>query len=336
MKKRGAIGVGFNWIFAMIVGAIILFIALYFASKVIGVGETQAGTESAARLVSVFDPLETGLALEKSLKVDLKRKTKIEFSCDSSSNRPFGRQRLRVAEKGFGSDYGEWGYEVSLNNKYVFSDKIIEGENFYIFSQAFFMGFKVSDINIMGSEDYCFYQAPNRIKRDIQNLGVDKFRFTESLSDSDLKNCSGRLVCFESENNKCDMIVKGECNDLRVCEDSYDYGRVLKNGGQSILYYADSLVYGAIFSGEDIYECNVIRIMNRLSELSDIYRGKADLLQGKGCRLNIGDKIRIMQGFVDGEISSNNFDSSDLINVHDLAREADLMNKGARGECEVY
>ena len=79
-------------------------------------------------------------------------------------------------------------------------------------------------------------------------------------------------MCFGSS---CEISVYGMCES--DCEEnSYDYGKIIKDG--EVLYYYDNLMYGAIFSSNDIYKCNVKRLMNRISILSNIYIEKIDII----------------------------------------------------------
>ena len=74
MKNKKAIEMSFNWIFAIIVGGFILFIAIYGAGKLIRTSEQSVYTETAASLVSLFDPLETGLASGKASEISFNKK----------------------------------------------------------------------------------------------------------------------------------------------------------------------------------------------------------------------------------------------------------------------
>jgi hypothetical protein len=60
--------------------------------------------------------------------------------------------------------------------------------------------------------------------------------------------------------------------------------------GESV-YYVDAfdnenrypLVFAAIFSNKEIYECHLKRLLNRASELADLYSAKSNYLTTKGC-----------------------------------------------------
>ena len=71
-NKRG-IAMSFNWIFAILAGGFILFLAIFSAGKFIRTSEQTLYTETAASLISLFDPLETGLASGKSSSIRFKK-----------------------------------------------------------------------------------------------------------------------------------------------------------------------------------------------------------------------------------------------------------------------
>ena len=59
MDKRG-FEFSFAWLFAVIVGAAIIFIAIYAGGKILRTGEFQQSTETAKALTTLLDPLGVG------------------------------------------------------------------------------------------------------------------------------------------------------------------------------------------------------------------------------------------------------------------------------------
>jgi len=271
VKNKKAIAISFNWIFAFIAGALILFLAIYATTKTIQTSEQAVYTETAAQLISLLDPLETGLASGKSNEINFKKESRIYLDCNSLNNHPFGEQTIAFSEKTFGDKFGDKGGEVSIKNKYVFAENIVEGKKMSIFSKPFFMPFKVADIIVINSEAYCFYKASNEIKDEIEGLGIKNIYFSD-----DLNNCTGTSVCFIG--NGCDINVLNN--------------KVVKNGEE--LYYIGDLVYAAIFSSSENYECNIKRLRNKFNELSLVYIDKIKIIENKGCSSNIEGNLRNM------------------------------------------
>ena len=68
-------------------------------------------------------------------------------------------------------DFNKWGdvsVDVGFENKYIFSDREVEGKKFYVFSKPFEFPFKVTDLIYMTSslKKYCFVNAPEDIEEE--------------------------------------------------------------------------------------------------------------------------------------------------------------------------
>tara|TARA_Y100000034_G_scaffold17796_1_gene19583 strand:+ start:520 stop:1446 length:927 start_codon:yes stop_codon:yes gene_type:complete len=308
MKKNNrAVALSFNWIFAVLVGAFILFLAIYGATRFIQTSEEVIYTESAAKLISILDPYETGLASGKSASINFQKLTRTYYECDEFSNRPFGRQKISFSEQTIGDVFGEKGGEVSVKTKYIFAKDILEGKDLHVFSKPLFMGFKVADLIMISSEKYCFYNAPEEIRENVEGLNLENIVLTNSLGD-----CTDKIsVCWNG--NNC---------DIEVTQD-----RVVKNNEQ--LYYIDDLVYAAIFSSTENYECNLKRLKSKFNELSLVYAGKVDIIQGNGCGTGIKsklDSIRIQ------EIDS----SDDFVRLFNSLDDLDSANNARRSGCALW
>lgn len=315
-EKKG-FEMSFNWLFAFIAGGAILLLAIYGMSQIIKTGENLGQTEAAVAFTTLLDPLETGLASQKSEEIKLNKDTQIFLSCSYLDNRPFGKQTIAFSEKNLNNEYGKKGNEIDIKNKYVFSENIIEGKNIYVFSIPFFLPFKIGDLIIISSKNYCFYQPPNEIKEEIENLNLGNIKISK-----DLKNCTEVVVCFDSERQECGIKVFSS-------DGNYYNGRVVKELQET--RYREGLIYGAIFSSKEIYECNLKRIMNKLSELASLYSDKADTLNKKGC----GSDIKLDLGMLKNYATSVN-SSKDLIDLDESVKKVESFNKGLMQACKLY
>lgn len=318
MKKsdKKAIAMPFNWMFAIIAGVVILFLAIYATAKIIGVGEYQIYTETAAKLDILLDPVRPGLASGKSEQINFKKETKTYYTCNDVGT--FGKQTIAFSEKTFGG-WGEKGGEIN-SMKYIFAEDMIEGKSLYLFSMAFEMPFKVDDLIFIYGKNYCFYQAPKEIKEKIQNLNLGNIYFADSSED---KNCTGTKVCFDSQ---CEISVYGLCDDY-ACSSKYDYGKIFKNN--KVLYYDDNLLSAAIVSSPEIYECNVKRLMKKFSELADVYTKKIDIIQLKGCSSTLEPDLLIMMQDAKALKSSED--------LYLLSLKAESIDKrNPTGDCSLY
>jgi len=314
MKKnkinKKSVALPFNWIFAILAGGFILFLAIFAAGKFIKTSEQVVYTETAASLISLFDPLETGLASGKAYEITFKKSSKIFLRCDEDLNPPFGRQKISFSEQTFGETYGEKGQEVSINDKYVFSDDLIEDKKIYAFSKPLFLPFKVNDITIIipSSQNYCFYDAGEEIRESLEGLELKNIIFVNETSD-----CSGISVCF-SDGKNCQIKV----SEIQVVNKKY---------GKKV-YYAGNLVYGAIFSSPEIYECNVKRIKSKYDQLANIYLNKIKVIERQDCSSNIGPKLESTLGGINTSI--------ELIGLYNEAKEIDSINNLAKSGCQLY
>ena len=322
-KNKQGIEMGFNVMFAIFAGIVILSLALYGATRVITTSEKSISTETSAKLISLLDPLETGLASGKSEQIKFKKDVRVFLECKELENHPFGMQTIAFSEQSIGDKFGERGGEVPIYNKYVFSKNSFEGRELNIFSKDFSMPFKVADLIVINTEDYCFYSAPNEIKKDVENLNLQNIQFSDNL-----QNCTGVKVCFDVDSSGCDIGVFGNCLG-NECESDYDYGKVSK--GIEDIYYADSLLYAAIFSSTDSYECNLKRLMSKFNELGLIYIDKIKIIQRSGCSSDIEIKLR---GLMESAKSLSG--SRDIINLAGIAREIDKANQATASACRLY
>jgi hypothetical protein len=301
-KDKKAIGMSFNWLFAIIVGIFILFLAIYIVVQIVGVGDTVVGTESAARLVSFLGPAEAGIASGKvAPPINFQKNTRLYFSCSEGGS--FGHQKVSFSEVRFGK-WSERGNDISTN-KYVFANEIVEGKTLYLFSKPFDLPFKVADLIIMSSEKYCFVEASRNIEEEVRNL--KNVRIVEDIGD-----CEGVSVCFGSGN--CDIVVRDSGNG------DFKKGSIKK--GSDEVFYFGGLLYAGIMSSPEIYECNVKRLMKKFRILSEIYEDKIAITRCGDNVLGIlnGMKSTAKDVEQDGVLSFRLFeDAEDIENLNDLS-----------------
>jgi len=309
MKKTRAIAMPFNWLFALIVGGVILFLAIYSATQIITTGEQSLYTESAAKLISLLDPFETGLASGKSAQINFQKLTRTFYECDEISNRPFGRQQISFSEQTIGNKFGDVGGAITVKNKYVFTENMLEGKNLYVFSKPVFMPFKVADSIMITSGKYCFYQAPEEIRNEVLTLNLKNIIFAENLV-----NCT--------ESDSISVCWGGVDCDIKINEN-----RVVKGNEQ--LYYTEDLIYAAIFSSPENYECNVKRIKARFNELALIYIDKLGVIQQSGCGTQISMDLEIIRN---KKIES----SRDFVALLDDFERLESINLAAKTGCSLW
>ena len=260
-KNKGG-QVQYAWLFSLIIGAAIIFLAVFAASKFSKTG----GVQSQAELVRQFDILlnpfvgvgsETSISLSKV--VEMPNEVQISFTCNSGE----GFNEVNIRERK-GKGYGDWldnGYRI--RDKYIFSENL-SGKNFYVFSKPFEVPWKVDDLIYITSRTYCFDSPPEEVEREVKSLR------TNAAVVKDSRGCpDGSItVCFEKSG--CDVNVK------------YDSG-VLSKKGKSVLFSNNAMMYAGIFSDAETYKCGFERLNSRLKVQAKINLGQALLLESKGC-----------------------------------------------------
>ena len=304
-NQRGYLQISFAWVFAIIVGIFILFLAIFAVTKFTGQEQTAADAQTGKEIGILLNPLETGFETGKTTSFTLPVETRISNRCNNNNN--FGRQIIQLSQKSF-NKWTETGIDVGFSNKYIFSDSIIEGKNFYVFSKPFDFPFKISDLIYMTSSEksYCFIDPPAGIEKEISNINQKNLFLDECPSNS-------LHVCFEG----------GEDCDIEINQNS----KFVEKRGEIMFFEDDALMYAAIFSDKDIYECQLERLMQRTEQLASIYDEKASLISGQGCVLEINL-------FTLRTAASGFSDSRDLVIIKGIAE--DLDGKNDFGVCQLW
>jgi hypothetical protein len=307
MKKdnRGFIQISFAWLFAIVVGALILFFAIYASVKLIKTESTVSTAETGKEIAVLLNPLETGFGEEKTTPLKIATESRIGNNCQISG--VFGEQEIIVTQKS-GGEWKRFGAGSVFYNKYIFSNKSVQGKDFYLFSKPFEFPFKVADLIFLTSaeDNYCFLNPPENIKEELKNLNQPNLL---------LENCPSESfkVCFSGERD-CDILVNKN-------------QRTVSKNGSSVYFETDSLMLGAIFSDPKIYECQTQRLMKRLGELSLIYNDKQGVVSGKGCFTEV-NLLPLVTA------TSSYRDSSELAALSNIADDVEKENKQAY--CELW
>ena len=304
----------FPWIFALIVGAFILFLAIYGVSKLIGTQETLQSAKTSKEIGILLNPLETGFEEAKSSTLFFPVETRVYTDCNLGGD--FGRQLIRISQKSF-NKWVDTDLNVGFSNKYIFSKNPSEGEEFFIFVKPFDFPFKVSDLTyITSSRDvYCFVNAPDDIEEEIGNLQQENLLIENcsELKSNDVRNVT--KVCF------------GQARESG-CAVQVDYGnKMVETRDGKVHFETDALLYGAIFAEKNIYECQVRRLMQRVESLARLYSQKINMV---GCGTNMQTDLIMLINSAKG-VS----DSSDLTLVNFVAEDIDSKNKAA-GLCKLW
>jgi hypothetical protein len=317
MKNKKAFQMSFAWMFAIIVGVAIIFLAIYAASQFIKTSEREVTTKTAKAILNALDKVQTTVEDASSDTIELNIDTRIFTSCNTNGN--FGNSIIEISEKiNFADDWSTKGGDVSTQNAYLFAEDMIQGKqiNFLIF--PFRMPYKVADVTVAYKEPYCFVNAPRKVENVISSLASSKQNL---IITNNLGSCPGgsKSVCFNI--GSCDVNVN--------CEGDCKTGIINKKEWGSGEYFTGNLLYGAIFSSEENYKCNSERLAMRLSELSDVYQKKAQFVSSKGCNTGLREEVFNLKSLAD-----NYEDPSDFVIIENVAKDIDDKNEVL--ECQLY
>ena len=148
---------------------------------------------------------------------------------------------------------------------------------------------------------------------EIEDLNPAHVSFSDVAEDCLEDN---EMVCFGGA---------GGCN-IEVNE----LGNYVTKNGKTV-YYEGPLIYGAIFSESEIYECQVERLMQRNAELAYLYADKTEFLSGKGCPSNLKPELLSFASelqFEEGDTSSK------LTSIYDASKILESRNELLK--CELF
>ncbi len=276
----------FVWLFAIIAGTAFLMLAVYGAIKIGGGLKLRGDTEIAKALETIADPLQPGFAESTTGKITFARASQINPSCYGDGG--FGYHMISViSESDFLKNSPPTPIEIKIPNKYIFAEQDF-GKEFTVFSKKFELGFAIADPLFITTREYCLINPPEYISEEILGLNIKSIRINNGVNNT----CTAESlnVCFNAGSD-CNMTVQGNCNDA-LCEDTFETGTVTK--GSKTVTYVGSLLFGAIFSDKDLYECNVKRLLYRAGQASEVFAEKADLMDARGCNSLLNSDLRLI------------------------------------------
>ena len=314
MKNKKGIEFGFSWIFAIIVGAIIIFIAIYAATRLIGTERRVSDTFIAAELNNLIHPIETNLEDSKYVKIKFLDETRFYNECQTTGN--FGKQQISTSTKlGIGNDWGQKSVRKSSFNKYLFSREVEEGKELNVIVKPFYNPYKVGDLTFVYSGDYCFVNPPAEIEEELEELsGNGNLEIGINVTTNANQCPQGKtIVCFNQIG--CDINVN---LGSRI---------VSRSSPADDVFYDGDLIYAAIFSDKELYECQIKRLMKRTNELAYIYSLKSGFLTGQGCSNNLQGDLVSFANILSNTNSSEDFLDNVAPIAEDLRRKNDAISK---------
>ena len=307
-SKKAYMEISFSWMFAIIVGAFILFLAIFFVTKFTKTERSFHETKTAKEIGILLNPLETSFEEGKSTFLSTSTNSRIYSKCSLEGE--FGYQGILLKEE----LYEKWtdiNTTIEFKNKYIFAEEPVEGKYFYLFSKPFEFPFEVASLIYIIPKDeiYCFKDAPSEIKEEIENLNQENF-IIDNCEQGNIKVCFG-------VSTGCQISV------------SLTEGRVFKGSKVYSFEENDALMYAAIFSDKELYDCQVQRLAKRAYILSKLYLDKLLLPNYQGCEQYLFQDLNQLS------IQLKNFQSpSDLSSMSSVRKS--LYNKNKYSTCTLW
>lgn len=295
----------------MIVGAIILFFAFYFIGTNLGNQGLVKKLGAETTLDILWDPFSSfgSLGATASKEFVLKTREKINFDCSTEGD--FGYNSITILtnpESGINPKV--------IYDKYIFSEKYLQGAGFQVISKPFEMPWRIADLVffIPKNETFCF-KGMNEVKREFgpqdTGMNISNFEFPDFGEE-----CTPGAISI-CESGDCDIEIDFSNNKIR-------------KGGESVYFAGDSLMYAAIFSDPEIYKCNLVRLAKRIKLQTEIYSGKAVALNSRGCDVSFSPVS--LENSADLVIQNNGARDS-IIQLNSAAESLSAQNYGS---CNVF
>ena len=269
-------GVEFNMIFVLVAGVIILLFFVGFAYRHINVSKTFTDKQVLFRIESDLESY--GKAFESDKPLNIPSDLSLDFKCGV----------INVNQ------------EVKNTNLIIFSPDTLLSKGF-VWTKSWDYPFKITNLFYVAGSDTIFFVVDNQ---DVyRNLPVRFKKFYLNKENTD-------LISDKLQNPNSVFVVNGDINlpaNYKAKVVQIYPNNELKINGRSTIYYGDEMLYGAVFSRNlEDFECLQRKSLEHLKRISDIYRGKADLLKNRrDCGSIYTGISTILGGITNDPISAN-------------------------------
>ncbi len=320
----------FSWLFALIVGAVFIFLAIYVSTNIIQTKQFETETLSGKKIGVLLTPVETNLEQDRFATIFVSEETKVLNNCvlPYENTNPFGSQEIRVSMKQTFSD--EWnemtGVESTFHNKYLFSSNSVFGsKEIYVFAKPLVLPFKIADLVMLwgDAENFCFVNAPRDISSELSELSMTNIHIVSTTASCPAESVK---VCFT-----------GSSCDIQVNIDNANNRGTVKKDGQTLSYVESlgndrfGLMFAAIFSAPEQYTCQIKRLMAHASYLAQAHSQKAKFL-APASRCPYASLSMALDNYA-STAKSIAFSGAQLTEIYSKAKEVNLENPRA---CKIF
>jgi hypothetical protein len=308
----------FAWIFSIIVGAVFFFLAFFFVTqygKKTAEPQREAIVESGISvLVEPFSAIGSLVEAQGSV-LEFPPETYVEFGCNVDGD--YSEIKARSTKE------RTFSLIKKAYDKYIFSSAITTKgkENYFAFSMPLKDPFYIATPVIIVTNNYCFslpsYEMEEELKAISEKINLTKYRFN-------FTGCPpGYLkVCGDTSTSGCNISI----NSLPACGGKCGYV-----GGK---FWWGDLVYPAIFADSEVYNCNLKRILGRMETLADIYKAKANNLQG----CSVGQIVSSLDSLKNtiNKVKNSPQNTQNWIDFYNQIAALEAANEALPKECKVF
>ncbi|MGM5483638.1 MAG: hypothetical protein ACQER9_01830 [Nanobdellota archaeon] len=306
LNKKSQISQQFNWIFAILAGAVIIMFFIF----VIGQIKLSSEAKLSAKVLNNFDAILSGSSASPETLSRMETTSLLKFSVNCEKD---GFSEIRL-EKGSSS--------VPITQKPVYSPGKIDAEMLFIYTlpikKPFYSGnsLLISDSKTMfvffgnqeGSSSYIkslYNYFPDNISKDHTGYFKEKYKEYNKvivLSTQDPPALNSADEKYEGQNILKDINInwlKIKTGDNKI--EFYEKRKKeknLKNIGEIENIFSRDYYMLAAFSKDPVfYRCNLKKISKRLNIISKIYKKRAEKLLNKNteCSVEYQDAISLYQ-----------------------------------------
>jgi len=309
----------FAWLFSIIIGAAILFLAFFFVTqygKQVAQPQEQVGLGSGINMLLEPFTAVGSLVEAKGSILEFTSNVYIEFGCNSVND--YSEIKAKKAT------HKTFDLTKNAYDKYIFSNIITtqEKESLLAFSVPIKEPFYIATPTIITKGNYCFVGLPFQYKNILEsiddNINETKYNFNYTSSQG---SCPAGYtkVCFSLSG--CDININ--CLDA-----SCNYGSINDK------FWFNELVFAGIFSKSETYNCNLDRILERAKKVAFIYKQKSLNLQNKGCAM--GGMVSALDAFtaaIDNFKANKN--ANNLASLYSSISQIQNINSGLNGDCRI-
>ena len=318
-KAKKAQMPAFAWVFSLIIGAFILFFAFFFVGRLSQTSQQYGQAVYTTSLDTLLEPFTSSLASGQSDIIKLQKGTQLKAECYyDMKGRSFGKSILKARPPSMTKSQG-YSFDKLVYDKYIFSRELKLGNGkLFVISMPFEMPFRIADLTMLIGDNYCFVSLPYKynqtlweLSENVSNAGL-KFQFPNSVDKCDDNTMK---VCWT--NDDCDVKIKGD-----------NPGTVKFRHDANAYPWIGNMVYAAMFSDADVYNCSFKRLMLKAKTLTGLYKKQAALLGSKGCVTGLDSSLEELDGDLD------NISNLDMPKLWTDAQAIDAQNRYA--SCKLY